>query len=57
MANGDHSAEVECLLNDISTQVGFGRARRSTTNGDIKQEQWIAVAHYYPFRQLTSVQS
>ena len=52
MANGNQSNEVDRILNELSTEVGFGRAH----NVDI-QSQWIGVAHYYPYRQLTSVQS
>jgi hypothetical protein len=56
MANGNQSYEVDCVLNEISTEVGFGRAQ-SQPNDDTQQPQWIGVAHYYPYRQLTNVQS
>jgi hypothetical protein len=54
-ADGEQSKEVHCLLNEISTEVGFGIAQ-SIFQENI-QKQWIEVAHYYPFRQLTPVQS
>lgn len=58
MANGIQSSEVvDCLLNDLSTEVGFGRAQNESNNNCIEQQQWIGVAHYYPYCQLTSVQS
>jgi hypothetical protein len=56
MSNGNRSHEMDCLLNEISTEVGFGRAQ-TQLNNDIEQKQWIGVAHYYPYRQLTTVQS
>jgi len=56
MANGNQSHEVDCILNEISTDVGFGRAQ-SQINDETKQQQWIGVAHYYPYRQLPTVQS
>jgi hypothetical protein len=56
MANGYQSYEVNCVLNEISTEVGFGRAQ-SQPNDDTQQPQWIGVAHYYPYHQLTTVQS
>ena len=56
MANGNQSDEVDCVLNEISTEVGFGRAQNQPDD-DIEQQQWIGVAHYYPYRQLTTVQS
>jgi hypothetical protein len=56
MANGNQSKEVDCVLNEIITEVGFGRAQ-SQPDDDTQQPQWIGVAHYYPYRQLTTVQS
>jgi hypothetical protein len=56
MANGNQSNEVDCVLNELSTEVGFGRACTQPKD-DTQQPQWIGVAHYYPYRQLTSVQS
>ena len=56
MANGNQSYEVNCILNEISTEVGFGRAQ-TQPNDKTQQQQWIGVAHYYPYRQLTAVQS
>ncbi len=56
MANGNQSHEVDCILNEISTDVGFGRAQNQI-NDETKQQQWIGVAHYYPYRQLPTVQS
>ncbi len=56
MANHNQSHEIYCLLNEISTEVGFGRAQ-TQSNDDTQQKQWIGVAHYYPYRQLTTVQS
>lgn len=56
MANGNQSSQVDCILNDISTEVGFGRAQ-SQPNVSTQQQQWIGVAHYYPYHQLTIVQS
>ena len=55
MANGDQSKEVHCLLNEITTEVGFGCAQNKGENHT--QQQWIGVAHYYPYRQMTTVQS
>jgi hypothetical protein len=55
MANGDQSKEVHCLLNEITTEVGFGCAQNKGHNNP--QQQWIGVAHYYPYRQMTTVQS
>ncbi|UJR23883.1 hypothetical protein I4U23_026855 [Adineta vaga] len=52
MANGDQSHEVGCILNELTTEVGFGRTKSQT-----QSSQWIGVAHYYPYRQLTTVQS
>ncbi len=56
MDNGKQSKEVECVLNEISTEVGFGRAQNQPDD-DTQSVQWIGVAHYYPYRQLTTVQS
>ncbi|CAF1202787.1 unnamed protein product [Adineta steineri] len=56
MAKGNQSKEVDCILNEVSTEVGFGRAQ-TQPNDDTQQVQWIGVAHYYPYRQLTAVQS
>jgi hypothetical protein len=56
MANGNQSHEVDCVLNEITTEVGFGLAQSQATNSTT-QQQWIGVAHYYPYRQLTTVQS
>lgn len=56
MANGNQSYEVDCVLNEITTEVGFGLAQTHTKNST-NQQQWIGVAHYYPYRQLTTVQS
>jgi hypothetical protein len=52
---GEQSKEVDCLLNEISTEVGFGFAQSKIQ--DNIQQQWIGVAHYYPYRQLTPIQS
>ncbi len=56
MANGNQSHEVDCVLNEITSEVGFGLAQSQATNSTT-QQQWIGVAHYYPYRQLTTVQS
>jgi hypothetical protein len=56
MANGNQSYETDCILNEISTEVGFGCAQSQPID-DTQQQQWIGVAHYYPYRQLTTVQS
>jgi len=56
MANSNQSYKADCVLNDISTEVSFGRAQ-SQPNDDTQQPQWIGVAHYYPYHQLTIVQS
>ena len=56
MANGNHSYEVDCVLNEISNEVGFGRAQTQSTDHSYPQ-QWIGVAHYYPYHRLTTVQS
>jgi hypothetical protein len=55
LAHGEQSKEVHCLLNEISTEVVFGFVRR-IVQGNM-QEQWIGVAHCYPSRQLTPVES
>ena len=55
MAKGNHTAEVDCVLNELSTEVGFGRAKIPTVEGE--EQRWIGVAHYYPYRQLPTVQS
>jgi len=52
---GEQSKELDCLLNEISTEVGFGFAQSKFQ--DNIQQQWIGVAHYYPYRQLTPIQS
>ncbi len=57
MANGNQSYEVDCVLNEITTEVGFGCAQSQTNDSTTQQQQWIGVAHYYPYRQLTTVQS
>ncbi len=44
-----------CLLNEISTEVDFAHPRITIQNDT--QQQWIEVDHYYPYRQLTTVQS
>ena len=56
MSKGNQSHEVDCILNELSTEVGFGRAK-SHPNDQTQTSQWIGVAHYYPCRQLTTVQS
>ena len=53
MANGNQSYEVDCVLNETSNEVGFGRAQTQSTD----QQQWIGVAHYYPYHRLPAVQS
>jgi len=55
IANGEQSKEVHCLLNELSTEVGFGFAQSQIQ--DNTQQQWIGVAYYYPYYQLTIVQS
>lgn len=55
MAKGNHSGEVDRVLNELTTEVGFGRALMKETNSS--KGQWIGVAHYYPYRQLPIVQS
>lgn len=55
MSKGNHSSEVDCVLNELTNEVGFGRAQIKRTNSS--EEQWIAVAHYYPYRPLPHVQS
>ena len=58
MAKGNDSTEVDCILNQMTKEVGFGRALIKETDDDTEQSQkWIAVAHYYPHRQLPTVQS
>lgn len=58
MAKGNNSTEVDCVLNEMTTEVGFGRALIKATEDDTKQlQKWIGVAHYYPHRQLPIVQS
>ncbi|CAF1060605.1 unnamed protein product [Adineta ricciae] len=56
MSKGNQSHEVDCILTELSTEVGFGRAK-SHPNDQTQTSQWIGVAHYYPCRQLTTVQS
>ncbi len=55
MANDNQSYEVDCILNEITNEVGFGLAQSQLN--DETQQQWIGVGHYYPYRQLTTVQS
>lgn len=53
-SNGDQSNEVHCLLNEISTEIGFGLSY--VKGQENTQQQWIGVAHYYPYHQLTTIQ-
>lgn len=57
MAHGNYSKEVDCVLNDLTTEVGFGRALTGPQNDKEQSPKWIAVAHYFPYRPLTAVQS
>ena len=56
MAKGNHSFEVDCVLNELTSEVGFGRAQIKTTNSSDEQK-WVVVAHYYPYRPLPNVES